>query len=91
MVVHSSMANFCFTGLVIVCYITNTPFTEEQKKEMIRYLKSVECPDGGWGLHTEGPPTVFGCALNYICLRLLGLSPEDPVMVRARALLHKLG
>jgi len=37
-------------GLVIVCYITDTPWEPEQKKEMIRYLRSVQCPDGGWGL-----------------------------------------
>ena len=37
-------------GLVIACYITDTPFEPEQKKEMIRYLRSVQCPDGGWGL-----------------------------------------
>jgi len=37
-------------GLVIVCYITGTPLESEQKKEMIRYLRSVQCPDGGWGL-----------------------------------------
>jgi len=38
------------TGLVIVCYITGATLEAEQKKEMIRYLRSVQCPDGGWGL-----------------------------------------
>ncbi|KAF3787561.1 Cycloartenol Synthase [Nymphaea thermarum] len=28
--------------------------------------------DGGWGFHIEGPSTMFGTALNYITLRLLG-------------------
>jgi len=37
-------------GLVIACYITGTLLEPEQKKEMIRYLRSVQCPDGGWGL-----------------------------------------
>lgn len=41
--------------------------------------------------HTEGPPTVFGCALNYVVMRLLGVSKDDPDMVKARKLLHKLG
>ncbi|XP_064648227.1 lanosterol synthase-like [Lineus longissimus] len=82
---------FLMPGLVIVCYITNTPFTQEQKLEMIRYLRSVQCPDGGWGLHIEGPPTVFGCALNYVVMRLLGVGPDDPDMVKARNLLHKMG
>lgn len=39
-----------FLGLVIVCHITNTPFTEPQRLEMIRYLRSVQTPEGGWGL-----------------------------------------
>lgn len=41
---------FLMPGLVIVCYITGTSLEPEQKKEMIRYLRSVQCPDGGWGL-----------------------------------------
>ena len=41
---------FICSGLVIVCYMTKTPFTEAQRLEMIRYLRSVQCPDGGWGL-----------------------------------------
>lgn len=82
---------FLTPGLVITCYITKSEFTKEQTAEMIRYLRSVQCPDGGWGLHTEGPPTVFGCALNYSAMRLLGVPPEDPDLVKARKLLHRLG
>jgi hypothetical protein len=33
----------------------------------------------------------MGTALNYVALRLLGVSAEHPVVVRARATLHKLG
>ena len=40
---------FLLPGLVIVCYITNTSFSTAQKQEIIRYLRSVQCPDGGWG------------------------------------------
>ena len=28
--------------------------------------------DGGWGLHIEGPSTMFGTVLSYVTLRLLG-------------------
>jgi hypothetical protein len=41
--------------------------------------------------HIEGHSTVMGTALNYAALRLLGVSAEHPVVVRARATLHKLG
>lgn len=41
--------------------------------------------------HTAGKTTVFGTALNYVTMRLLGVSSEDPDIVRARACLHELG
>lgn len=41
--------------------------------------------------HIEGHSTVFGTALNYVAIRLLGMHADHPVAVRARACLHKLG
>lgn len=39
-----------YSGLVIVCHVTNTPFSKPQRLEMIRYLRNVQNKDGGWGL-----------------------------------------
>lgn len=41
--------------------------------------------------HVEDNSTVFGTALNYTTLRILGLGPDDPDMVRARNNLHSKG
>jgi hypothetical protein len=41
--------------------------------------------------HEEGHSTVFGTALNYCALRILGIEADHPVAVRGRAALHKLG
>lgn len=41
--------------------------------------------------HTHSKPTVFGTALNYVSLRILGLGPEHPVCAKARENLHKMG
>ncbi|XP_067952053.1 lanosterol synthase-like [Watersipora subatra] len=82
---------FLMPGLVIVNYITGTSFSEPQRLEMTRYLRSVKCLDGGWGLHIEGPPTVFGTALNYVAMRLLGVPSTDDDLIQARELLHSLG
>jgi lanosterol synthase len=102
---------FLLPGLVIVCYITKSLFAEAQKKEIIRYLRSVQCPGGGWGLvflsfqtrqqifhksflirlHVEGPATVFGCALNYCVMRILGVCADDADLLQARKLLHQMG
>ena len=60
--------------------------------EIKRYLFARQhSEDGGWGLHIEGDSSVFGTAMNYVVLRLLGASEEDKRMVRARGKLHELG
>lgn len=83
---------FLIPGLVIVHYITGVPVPEPMRLELIRYLLNRAHPeDGGWGIHIEGISTVFGTALNYVTLRILGLGPDHPAMVKARATLHKLG
>ena len=79
-------------GIVIAWYVTGTPVPEEVATEMKRYLFARQHPeDSGWGLHIEGDSSVFGTALNYITLRILGASAEDPRLVKARGKLHSLG
>lgn len=70
--------------MVIACYVTKTPFLEEVKKEMIRYLRNHQNVDGGFGLHIEHKSTMFGSALNYAAMRLLGVSRDDDACVRGR-------
>lgn len=83
---------FLLLGIVATWYATKTPIPEAYAIEIKNYLSARAHPqDGGWGLHIEGESTVFGTTLNYIVLRLIGVDPEDPMMVRARSTLHKLG
>ncbi|XP_062079273.1 beta-amyrin synthase-like [Humulus lupulus] len=76
---------------VMCLYITghlNTIFTSEHRKEIFRYIHYHQNEDGGWGLHVEGPSSMFGTAFNYICLRLLGeelpKDGQDNACARAR-------
>ncbi|XP_028291707.1 lanosterol synthase isoform X2 [Gouania willdenowi] len=82
---------FLLPGLLITCYVAKISLAEAWKKEMVRYLRSVQLTDGGWGLHVEDKSTVFGTALSYTSLRILGVDPDDPDMVRARNNLHSKG
>ncbi len=83
---------FLLPGLVITWYVTNTPVPPAYAAEIKNYLFARQHPeDGGWGLHVEGESSVFGTAMNYTILRLLGASEEDTRMVKARGKLHKLG
>ncbi|KAH6955507.1 terpenoid cyclases/protein prenyltransferase alpha-alpha toroid [Fusarium avenaceum] len=83
---------FLLPGLVITWYITRTPISSAKATAIYNYLSARAHPeDGGWGLHIEGESSVFGTLLNYVALRLVGVDPEDPVLVRARGTLHKMG
>ncbi len=83
---------FLIPGLVITHYITNTPFPNGYKDEMIRYLRNrANEVDGGWGIHIQSHSSCFGTALNYVALRLLGVPAQDETCVKARQFLHSIG
>jgi lanosterol synthase len=83
---------FLIPGLVIAWYVTETPIPLHYRVEIKNYLYARRHPeDGGWGLHIEGESTVFGTAMNYTALRIVGVSEEEDWMVKARGTLHKLG
>ncbi|XP_037542212.1 lanosterol synthase-like isoform X1 [Nematolebias whitei] len=82
---------FLLPGLLITCHVAKICLPEVWNLEMVRYLRSVQLPDGGWGLHIEDKSSVFGTALSYTSLRILGVGPDDPDLVRARNNLHSKG
>jgi hypothetical protein len=72
---------FLMPGLVITCHIAGVDLAE-RRSAMLTYLRNHQQRDGGWGLHIEGPSTVFGTSLNYVAVRLLGLPADDAVSAR---------
>eukprot|EP01096_Ripella_sp_DP13-Kostka_P007824 TRINITY_DN2887_c0_g1_i1.p1 TRINITY_DN2887_c0_g1~~TRINITY_DN2887_c0_g1_i1.p1 ORF type:complete len:720 (+),score=260.70 TRINITY_DN2887_c0_g1_i1:33-2162(+) len=82
---------FLMPGLIITCFISNTDLGVERRAEMIRYLRNQQREDGGWGLHIESPSTIFGSALSYASLRILGLDADDDTVKKGRAFLQKSG
>ena len=83
---------FLLPGLVITWYVTKTPIPEEFSIEIKNYLYARQNKeDGGWGLHIEGDSSVFGTAMNYTVMRLLGADADDKRMIKARSLLHEMG
>jgi cycloartenol synthase len=85
---------FLMPGMVIACYTTGvleTALPAPHRAEMVRYLRNHQNGDGGYGLHIEGGSTMFGTALSYVTLRLLGVGPDDPGAAAARAWIHARG
>ncbi|KGQ96923.1 lanosterol synthase [Candida albicans SC5314] len=83
---------FMTIGYVTANYYSKTEIPEPYRVEMIRYIVNTAHPvDGGWGLHSVDKSTCFGTTMNYVCLRLLGMEKDHPVLVKARKTLHRLG
>ncbi len=74
---------FLLPGLLIAAYISDTPFPKPHQEMMKIYLFNHQHADGGWGMHIEGEPTMFGTVMQYVSLRLLGADKEDPRLVKA--------
>jgi len=82
---------FLLPGIIIVSYVTNTPFKVSQQTLMKAYLYNAQNKDGGWGLHIEGASTMFGTCLNYVALRLLGEDVNNAKMQLAQNWIQKNG
>lgn len=82
---------FLLPGLVLTCHICSYDLGEARRDAIIAYMKNHQQADGGWGLHMEGPSTMFGSALHYCALRALGLKRDDPEIEKARNWIHKNG
>jgi hypothetical protein len=41
--------------------------------------------------HIEGASTIFGTAMNYVALRLLGVEKDDSLAKKSRRFLHANG
>jgi len=59
----------------------------------IRLISSLDAPRSSehGSSHIEGPSAALGTSLNYCAIRILGMSADHPVAVKARGCLHKLG
>ncbi len=59
--------------------------------KMVRVILEEQNPEGGWSTYPGGPSQVSATVKSYFVLKMLGRPVDDPVMVRARAVVHKLG
>ncbi|KAI9037689.1 terpene cyclase/mutase family protein [Aspergillus affinis] len=83
---------FILPFVLIAWYVTETPIPPAYAIEIKRHLFARQNrTDGGWGWHVLGRSSNLGTVLNYVALRLLGTSEEDPRMIKARGFLHSLG
>lgn len=69
---------------VIVGHLVGRPPDEHLRAGIVRQYETTVMPEGCWGWHLEGDPSLFLTTLAYVALRLLGTPPDDPLAARAR-------
>jgi squalene-hopene/tetraprenyl-beta-curcumene cyclase len=57
----------------------------------IRHILKEQLPDGGWNIYPGGPAEVNATVMAYLALKLGGFTPDEPEMVKARAVILRLG
>ncbi len=63
----------------------------EWERKAVHHLLSRQLPDGGWNIYHGGPAEVNATIKCYLALKLAGLPPTDPRMLRAREMALHLG
>ncbi len=63
----------------------------EQERKLVCYLLHTQLDDGGWPIYSGGPADTSATVRAYFALKLSGVSADEPVMQRARALILQRG
>ncbi|MEC4674384.1 MAG: squalene--hopene cyclase [Nitrospirota bacterium] len=56
----------------------------EKESKSVQYLKQMQLDDGGWPIFSGGPLDVSASVKAYFAMKLVGVSPDEPHMCRAR-------
>lgn len=57
---------------------------DDRLRKLANYIRKVQRPEGGWASYPGGPTEVSGSVKAYLVLKLAGMSPDHPEMVKAR-------
>jgi squalene/oxidosqualene cyclase-like protein len=86
--------HFLTPGLVIMWYVTgrdDNVLPRWRREAITHYIQCHQQADGGWGTHVEVPSTMFGSVMNYIALRLLGMTSTHECAITGREYIKKGG
>jgi squalene-hopene/tetraprenyl-beta-curcumene cyclase len=75
---------------IFLKHLVGTRDTEEERR-MLNHIVQMERPGGGWSNYYGGTPDLSTTVSAYYALRMGGLSPEHPILERARAVILSQG
>lgn len=62
-----------------------------RERKAVRYLRTMQLPDGGWPIYYGGPCEISASVKAYFALKLSGVSADEPFMVRAKDAIRARG
>ena len=62
-----------------------------KEDKAVRYLRTMQLPDGGWPIYYGGPAEISASVKAYFALKLSGIPASDPCLVRARERIMAMG
>lgn len=68
-----------------------SPPTRALIDKAVRSILARQLPDGGFNIYAKGPSEISATVKAYFALKVAGLPPDDPRMVRARERILDLG
>lgn len=76
---------------MVVFYHWDASVDPVWQHKAVNHILSKQLPDGGWNIYHGGPAEVNATIKCYLALKLAGLPPTDPRMLRAREMALHLG
>src|SRR5438093_3414604 len=61
------------------------------QRKAVHHLFTMQLPDGGWNIYYGGPSDINATVKGYLALKLAGVPPTDPRMLKARQVALSLG
>jgi lanosterol synthase len=74
--------------VAIARHVVGRPVDAATREGIVRYFRWTATAEGVWGLHPESSGYVFVTTLVYVALRVLGVTPDDPLVAGPRKWLH---
>lgn len=62
-----------------------------KEDKAVRYLRTMQLPDGGWPIYYGGPAEISASVKAYFALKLSGVPASDACLVRARERILAMG
>ena len=74
---------------ILVQKVCGRAIPKAAAEQMVKHYRKTRTSDGAWGMHGESLGYVYFTAMAYVALRVLGVSPQDPLCEEARQWLRK--